>query len=100
MTQPPRFSSTHSIPDVIETQPTIDLSINLSELWAGCGTVLIDVTPSCLFTNLCGLDLVLMGAEDRSCQVPKGCTISPPKLEVSGTVRSDFYHMYLHLNIS
>ena len=75
-------SSPSTIMEFREVQPTIDLSISLSELWAGCSTVLVDVTPWCLFTNICQLDLVLMGAEDRSFQVPKGSTISPPKIEV------------------
>ena len=86
-----------SKPTVLEmeaAQPTIDLNISLSELWTGCSTVLVDVTPWCLLTNACQLDLVLMGAEDRSFQVPKGGTISPPRIEVCRYLKFIYLELY------
>ena len=89
------FSSTQTIPDNSDTQPTIDLNISLSELWPGCSTVLVDVTPWCLFTNLSDLDLVLMGSEDRTFRVSQGNTISPPKIEVKQGYSAWLYMKYL-----
>ena len=66
----------------LASQPTIDLNVSLSEYWAGCPTVLVDITPACLVTNLCDIDLVIMGNEDISYDIPKGQILSPPKLEV------------------
>ena len=56
--------------------------------------MLVDVTPWCLLTNACQLDLVLMGAEDRSFQVPKGGTISPPRIEVCRYLKFIYLELY------
>lgn len=63
-------------------QPTIDLNVNLSELWPGFQTLLVDVTPAFMVNNLCDLDLVFMGNEDVTYDIQRGQTICPPKLEV------------------
>ena len=68
-------------------QPNIDLQINLSQLWLGCNTLLIDVVPYWMIDNQSGADLILIGRErgqneDRRWKVSQGQMFAPPVMEV------------------
>ena len=74
--------------------PSIDLNVSLSELWPGCPTVLVDVTPAYLIHNTCHCDLVVMGNEDITYDLGQGQTISPPKLEVGFARNKDVNNIF------
>ena len=64
--------------------PNIELQITLSQRWAGCTTVLIDVVPYMLLVNQTPLDLMVVDAEaDQQWTLPTNNTFAPPQFEVS-----------------
>ncbi|XP_061177950.1 intermembrane lipid transfer protein VPS13B-like [Saccostrea echinata] len=67
--------------DLIVSQPSLDLHVNLSEYWPGCGTLLVDVSPWCLMTNQTDLDLMIVEQNGTSWQLPSKKTFTPPKFK-------------------
>ncbi|KAL3889914.1 hypothetical protein ACJMK2_002232 [Sinanodonta woodiana] len=61
--------------------PSIDLSVCLSEQWPGCNTVLVDVMPACLVTNLCSIPVLLIGCGEQCWEISQGQTFAPPKFK-------------------
>jgi hypothetical protein len=68
--------------DMIVSQPSLDLHLNLSECWPGCGTLMIDVSPWCLMTNQTDLDLLVVEPNGTSWHLPTRKTFTPPKFKV------------------
>jgi hypothetical protein len=63
--------------------PDIELQIQLSQKWAGCNTVLIDVVPYMLLVNQTKIDLKIidiMAEEDWT--LPSNKTFAPPIFQV------------------
>ncbi|XP_055998709.1 intermembrane lipid transfer protein VPS13B-like isoform X2 [Ostrea edulis] len=72
--------------DMIVSQPSLDLHLNLSEYWPGCGTLMIDVLPWCLMTNQTDLDLLIVEPNGTSWQLPSKKTFTPPKFKTEFSI--------------
>lgn len=63
--------------------PDIELQIMLSQRWAGCNTVLIDVVPYMLIVNQTPLDLKIFDdVAEEDWTLPTNKTFAPPHFQV------------------
>ncbi|XP_048244061.1 vacuolar protein sorting-associated protein 13B-like isoform X2 [Haliotis rufescens] len=88
---PPTKTSCLSEAETDVQQPSVDLSIRLSEYMPGCSTLLVDITPWCLITNLSGITIVLLNTTGKLSDIPHGKTYTPPAFQ-SNEFHVGLYH--------
>lgn len=55
----------------------------MSQLWTGCNTILINVSPYWLFVNNTDIHVSLVVSGGKTWHIPKQQTLAPPMISVS-----------------
>ena len=55
----------------------------MSQLWTGCNTVLINVSPYWLFVNNSDIQIDMVVSNGTTWEIPRQQTLAPPVINVS-----------------